>query len=28
VMVEGPNLEQVERFSTSIAEVIRREMGA
>jgi phosphoglucosamine mutase len=28
VMVEGPNLEQVETFSTSIADVIRREMGA
>jgi phosphoglucosamine mutase len=27
VMVEGPNLEQVESFSTSIADVIRREMG-
>jgi phosphoglucosamine mutase len=28
VMVEGPDLEQVERFSASIADVIRREMGA
>jgi phosphoglucosamine mutase len=28
VMVEGPSLEQVESFSTSIADVIRREMGA
>jgi phosphoglucosamine mutase len=28
VMVEGPDLDQVERFSTSIAEAIRREMGA
>ncbi len=28
VMVEGPDLERVERFSASIAEVIRREMGA
>jgi len=28
VMVEGPDLEQVESFSTSIADVIRREMGA
>ena len=28
VMVEGPDLEQVESFSSSIAEVIRREMGA
>jgi len=27
VMVEGPDLEQVESFSASIAEVIRREMG-
>jgi phosphoglucosamine mutase len=27
VMVEGPDLEQVERFSDSIAAVIRREMG-
>jgi hypothetical protein len=27
-MVEGPDLEQVERFSASIADVIRREMGA
>jgi phosphoglucosamine mutase len=27
VMVEGPNLEQVESFSASIADVIRREMG-
>jgi phosphoglucosamine mutase len=27
VMVEGPNLEQVESFSSSIAEAIRREMG-
>jgi phosphoglucosamine mutase len=27
VMVEGPDLEQVERFSTSIADIIRREMG-
>jgi phosphoglucosamine mutase len=28
VMVEGNDIEQVERFSTSIADVIRREMGA
>jgi phosphoglucosamine mutase len=28
VMVEGPDLEQVERFSARIAEAIRREMGA
>jgi phosphoglucosamine mutase len=28
VMVEGPDLEQVERFSERIAEAIRREMGA
>ena len=28
VMVEGPDLEQVESFSASIADVIRREMGA
>ncbi len=28
VMVEGPDLDQVERFSASIAEAIRREMGA
>ena len=28
VMVEGPNLEQVESFSARIAEAIRREMGA
>jgi len=28
VMVEGPDLAQVERFSARIAEVIRREMGA
>jgi phosphoglucosamine mutase len=28
VMVEGPDLDQVERFSASIADVIRREMGA
>lgn len=28
VMVEGPDLEQVERFSASIAETIRREMGS
>jgi phosphoglucosamine mutase len=28
VMVEGPDLEQVERFSARIADVIRREMGA
>jgi len=28
VMVECPDLEQVERFSASIADVIRREMGA
>jgi len=27
-MVEGPDLEQVERFSERIAEAIRREMGA
>jgi phosphoglucosamine mutase len=27
VMVEGPDLEQVESFSFSIAETIRREMG-
>jgi phosphoglucosamine mutase len=27
VMVEGPNLEQVESFSDSIADAIRREMG-
>jgi phosphoglucosamine mutase len=28
VMVEGPDMERVERFSRSIAEAIRREMGA
>jgi phosphoglucosamine mutase len=28
VMVEGPDIERVEQFSTSIAEVIKREMGA
>jgi phosphoglucosamine mutase len=28
VMVEGPDLERVESFSASIAEAIRREMGA
>jgi phosphoglucosamine mutase len=28
VMVEGPNLEQVESFSASIAAIIKREMGA
>jgi phosphoglucosamine mutase len=28
VMVEGPDLEQVERFTTRIAEAIRREIGA
>ncbi len=28
VMVEGPDLERVERFSASIAEAIRKEMGA
>jgi phosphoglucosamine mutase len=28
VMVEGPNLDDVERFSASIADAIRREMGA
>jgi phosphoglucosamine mutase len=28
VMVEGPDPDQVERFSASIAEAIRREMGA
>ena len=28
VMVEGPDMERVERFSHSIAEAIRREMGA
>jgi phosphoglucosamine mutase len=28
VMVEGPDLEQVESFSARIAEAIRREMGA
>jgi len=28
VMVEGPDLEQVETFSARIAEAIRREMGA
>jgi phosphoglucosamine mutase len=28
VMVEGPDLEQVESFSDSIAEAIRRELGA
>jgi phosphoglucosamine mutase len=28
VMVEGPDMERVESFSGSIAEVIRREMGA
>ncbi len=28
VMVEGPDLEQVERFSARIADAIRREMGA
>ena len=27
VMVEGPDLTQVESFSTSIADAIRREMG-
>jgi phosphoglucosamine mutase len=27
VMVEGPDLDQVERFSTRIADAIRREMG-
>jgi phosphoglucosamine mutase len=27
VMVEGPDMERVERFSHSIAEAIRREMG-
>jgi len=27
VMVEGPDLEQVESFSARIAEAIRREMG-
>ena len=27
VMVEGPNLEQVEDFTASIADAIRREMG-
>jgi hypothetical protein len=27
-MVEGPDLDQVERFSASIADAIRREMGA
>ena len=27
VMVEGPDPDQVERFSASIAEAIRREMG-
>src|SRR5262249_27029256 len=27
VMVEGPDLEQVENFSARIAEAIRREMG-
>jgi phosphoglucosamine mutase len=28
VMVEGPDMERVESFSRSIAEIIRREMGA
>ncbi|HEY2014323.1 MAG TPA: phosphoglucosamine mutase [Bryobacteraceae bacterium] len=28
VMVEGPDLERVEKFSASIADIIRREMGA
>jgi phosphoglucosamine mutase len=28
VMVEGPDIERVERYSASIADVIRREMGA
>src|SRR5437879_8963002 len=28
VMVEGPDLERVESYSASIAEAIRREMGA
>jgi len=28
VMVEGPDLERVESFSASIAELIRKEMGA
>jgi phosphoglucosamine mutase len=28
VMVEGPDIERVERFSSNIADVIRREMGA
>jgi phosphoglucosamine mutase len=28
VMVEGPDLDQVESFTASIAEIIRREMGA
>src|SRR5262249_39628854 len=28
VMVEGPDLEQVESYSARIAEAIRREMGA
>lgn len=28
VMVEGPDLAQVERYSQSIAAAIRREMGA
>jgi phosphoglucosamine mutase len=28
VMVEGPDLDQVERFSESIADAIRREMGS
>ena len=28
VMVEGPDLGQVESFSASIADAIRREMGA
>ena len=28
VMVEGPDLEQVESFSESIAEAIRRAMGS
>jgi len=27
-MVEGPDMERVESFSHSIAEAIRREMGA
>jgi phosphoglucosamine mutase len=28
VMVEGPSLEQVERFTARIADAIRRAMGA